>query len=92
MLHRPRSPAALLQLVACDHRPCGLLNALQHRQEGLRIGPRRARLEILGGAGGGDLFCNRQAHKVVQRGLRLWSAIIEAPYRQHPDSQTVRTE
>src|SRR5215475_9245176 len=67
---RQRSLAALLQLVAGDDGPRGLLNTLQHRQEGLRVGPSRPRLEILGGAGGGDLFGNRQAHKVVQRRLR----------------------
>src|SRR4030095_12993835 len=64
------SLAALLQLVAGDDGPRGLLNTLQHRQEGLRVGPGRTRLEILGGAGGGNLFGNRQAHKVVQRRLR----------------------
>src|SRR4030095_14659844 len=64
------SLAALLQLVAGDDGPRGLLNTLQHRQEGLRVGPGRTRLEILGGAGGGNLFGNRQAHKVVERRLR----------------------
>jgi len=52
-------------LVALNYRSGCLFNAIQHRKERLWVSPAGAGTEILRRMGGGDLFGNRHADKVI---------------------------
>lgn len=72
---RPTTEASCSSIVST--KAGSRLHALQHGQEGLRIGPGGLGAKILGGAGGSDLFSNSGQAEILEgyllrmrRGLR----------------------